>query len=635
MPIVGNYYNARIRDNQRQRLVQEYDSEPLSQYGHSIPQQQQHDRGYQQGLPPQQHSGDGYRQPPPQQYGGYSNAYVRSKFMGRRKALLIGINYFGQRGQLKGSINDVKEMSLLLFEKYEYKQEDTVILTDDLHNPMSQPTKRNILIAMHWLVKDARPNDALFFYYSGHGGHLLYGDITGHDEVIYPVDFRQVGHIVNDEMYRIMVTPLLAGVHLATTVDSCHPNSDGGSMELAARRCHSQAVTQHQGITHSQFSTETKSFGQNYIHPSRTPLGRVLFSPQQKPKALSNHVSSSYMPLLLPASAAAFAPRASSVNVILGSKAEPWLTQTLKRIARINRIKRPLNSVLQHQTYLTEILSSANAIWTLTSIMLPKAPASELRKNSNQLIEALSNFQLVHIEAYIVHVDMVHRNEVAFKLTTDSIEALTAYHKEIHCVDIANLAIEASTYNWLEKELQELHDEFMKAINELVYRADASALEGLEKEGVGELLCSKSKEAKSIIMNLFHSLFPLPPGPSKNGESYDLSLGQNQASDLPSLLSPSHTTTATAGETSQLRIALPPEPKNSVDLFKCELIRPSGKPCNAVFSRPYDLTRHRDTIHNARKQKTRCQFCTEEKTFNRKDALMRHISAVHPEIKAP
>lgn len=45
-----------------------------------------------------------------------------------------------------------------------------VILTDDQHNPISQPTKANILKAMHWLVKDARPGDALFFHYSGHGG---------------------------------------------------------------------------------------------------------------------------------------------------------------------------------------------------------------------------------------------------------------------------------------------------------------------------------------------------------------------------------------------------------------------------------------------------------------------------------
>lgn len=42
-----------------------------------------------------------------------------------------------------------------------------VLLTDDQQNPMSQPTKANILRAMHWLVKDAQPNDSLFFHYSG------------------------------------------------------------------------------------------------------------------------------------------------------------------------------------------------------------------------------------------------------------------------------------------------------------------------------------------------------------------------------------------------------------------------------------------------------------------------------------
>jgi hypothetical protein len=210
-------------------------------------------------------------------------------------------------------------------------------------------------------------------------------------------------------------------------------------------------------------------------------------------------------PQLLPASAAAFAPRASSVNIVLPSKVEPWLTQTLKRI---NRIKRPLNSVPQHQRCLTETLSSPNAIWTLTSIMLPKAPDSELRKDTNPLIEALFNYQLVHIEAYIVHVDLVLRNEVAFKLTPDSIETLIEYHKDIHCVDIA-----ANTYNWSEKGLQvkKLHEEFIQAINKFVYRTGAIALEGLEEEGAGELLCGKSEEVKNNIMQLFRPLLPPPP----------------------------------------------------------------------------------------------------------------------------
>lgn len=65
---------------------------------------------------------------------------------------------------------------------------------------------------------------------------------------------------------------------------------------------------------------------------------------------------------------------------------------------------------------------------------------------------------------------------------------------------------------------------------------------------------------------------------------------------------------------------------------KCERINPStGKPCNTIFSRPYDLTRHEDTIHNARKQKVHCPYCTEEKTFSRNDALTRHLRVVHPD----
>jgi hypothetical protein len=129
------------------------------------------------GLPPQQHSAysprpNGPPIPPSglQHFGagapqGYAFQY--SNCTGRRKALLIGINYFGQRGQLRGCINDVRNMTAYLAEHFGYKREDMVILTDDQQNPMSQPTKQNILRAMHWLVKDARPNDALFFHYSG------------------------------------------------------------------------------------------------------------------------------------------------------------------------------------------------------------------------------------------------------------------------------------------------------------------------------------------------------------------------------------------------------------------------------------------------------------------------------------
>ncbi|KAI4232418.1 MAG: hypothetical protein LQ349_005027 [Xanthoria aureola] len=136
---------------------------------------------------------------------GYSFQY--SNCTGRRKALLIGINYFGQRGQLRGCINDVKNMSTYLNGNFGYAREDMVILTDDQQNPMSQPTKANIL---------------------RHGGQTkdLDGDEEdGYDEVIYPVDFRTAGHIVDDEMHRVMVQSLQPGVRLTAIFDSCHSGS--------------------------------------------------------------------------------------------------------------------------------------------------------------------------------------------------------------------------------------------------------------------------------------------------------------------------------------------------------------------------------------------------------------------------
>jgi metacaspase-1 len=59
----------------------------------------------------------------------------------------------------------------------------------------------------------------------GHGGQTkdLDGDEEdGYDEVIYPVDFRQNGHIVDDEMHDIMVKPLQPGVRLTVIFDSYH-----------------------------------------------------------------------------------------------------------------------------------------------------------------------------------------------------------------------------------------------------------------------------------------------------------------------------------------------------------------------------------------------------------------------------
>lgn len=101
-------------------------------------------------------------------HGAPSNyRFQYSACTGRRKALLIGINYFGQPNQLQGCINDVTNVSSFLHERKGYRREDMVILTDDQKNPKSVPTKSNIIRAMQWLVHEAQPNDSLFIHFSG------------------------------------------------------------------------------------------------------------------------------------------------------------------------------------------------------------------------------------------------------------------------------------------------------------------------------------------------------------------------------------------------------------------------------------------------------------------------------------
>jgi hypothetical protein len=43
-----------------------------------------------------------------------------------------------------------------------------------------------------------------------------------YDEAIYPVDFRWVSHIVDDEMHKFMIQPLQPGMRLTLVFDSCH-----------------------------------------------------------------------------------------------------------------------------------------------------------------------------------------------------------------------------------------------------------------------------------------------------------------------------------------------------------------------------------------------------------------------------
>ncbi|KAK6455679.1 putative cysteine protease [Scheffersomyces xylosifermentans] len=163
----------------------------------------------------------------PQSFGVEGYEYQYSSCDGKKKALLIGINYTGTANQLNGCVNDSHNVREFLLSKG-FSADNMVVLDDQQTNKRAVPTRQNILDAIGWLTKDAQPNDSLFFHYSGHGGQTPDKDgdeADGNDEVIYPLDFETAGFIDDDDLHRLLVNPLPKGARLTALFDSCHSGS--------------------------------------------------------------------------------------------------------------------------------------------------------------------------------------------------------------------------------------------------------------------------------------------------------------------------------------------------------------------------------------------------------------------------
>ncbi|KAF9432596.1 Ca(2+)-dependent cysteine protease [Entomortierella beljakovae] len=148
--------------------------------------------------------------------------FMLSNCHGRKKALFVGINYFGQESELNGCIQDVHNIKKFIKKRFGFKEKNCFVLTDDQEDSARQPTRANIIKAMKWLVRDAQPND------SGHGGQEEDEDEDeddGHDENIVPVDADDAGIIDDDTMHYYLVKPLPAGCRLTVIFDCCHSGS--------------------------------------------------------------------------------------------------------------------------------------------------------------------------------------------------------------------------------------------------------------------------------------------------------------------------------------------------------------------------------------------------------------------------
>ncbi|KAM3404981.1 hypothetical protein ACQJBY_007839 [Aegilops geniculata] len=141
--------------------------------------------------------------------------------MGRKRAVLVGINYPGTEGELKGCLNDVARMRRCLVDRFGFDGADIRVLADaDPSTP--PPTGANIRLELERLVGGARPGDSLFFHYSGHGLQLPAetgeDDDTGYDECIVPCDTN----LIKDQDFTELVRKVPDGCLFTMVSDSCH-----------------------------------------------------------------------------------------------------------------------------------------------------------------------------------------------------------------------------------------------------------------------------------------------------------------------------------------------------------------------------------------------------------------------------
>jgi len=144
-------------------------------------------------------------------------------FNGTKRAVLIGINYVGQSGELSGCHNDVLNMIQYLKDVHDFNESNmTVLLDDGVH---IDPSRSNILDAYKKIVRESKAGDVAFLHYSGHGGKVRdrNGDESdGHDETLIPVDYQRNGQIVDDDLLRTLVAPMASGVFVTSMMDCCH-----------------------------------------------------------------------------------------------------------------------------------------------------------------------------------------------------------------------------------------------------------------------------------------------------------------------------------------------------------------------------------------------------------------------------
>jgi hypothetical protein len=141
----------------------------------------------------------------------------------KKRALLIGINRYKIPGaDLRGCVNDVKNMQQVLTKFYGFNARDIAVLTD------YKATTKGIERSIRQLISKARAGDVLLLHYSGHGSNVPddNGDEADQrDEILCPTDLDWKNPL-RDDWLRTTFDKMPKGVSLTVIMDCCHSGTN-------------------------------------------------------------------------------------------------------------------------------------------------------------------------------------------------------------------------------------------------------------------------------------------------------------------------------------------------------------------------------------------------------------------------
>jgi hypothetical protein len=140
-----------------------------------------------------------------------------------KRALLVGINRYQIAGaDLRGCVNDVKDLSAALVEFHGFKKSDITVLTD------AAATKKAMQAGIKALVSNSKKGDVAVLHYSGHGSNVPddnRDEADGRDEILCPTNLDW-NDPFRDDWLRSTLDGLRPGVSFTAIMDCCHSGTN-------------------------------------------------------------------------------------------------------------------------------------------------------------------------------------------------------------------------------------------------------------------------------------------------------------------------------------------------------------------------------------------------------------------------